>query len=171
MGLNISRSELLSGDISGRSRPIRPPWSLPEMAFRSTCNSCGNCLEKCPTRIIEFGRGRIPVIDFNHGECVFCGECTRSCETGALHQSLDQAPWHITAVIDNKKCLAYQNVECRSCQDPCENRAIRFLALAGNISKPDLDAEQCSGCGACFSVCPANAISISSNIIENNNGY
>ncbi len=160
MGLAINRSEFLSGHISGRGRSIRPPWSLAEIEFRSTCNSCGDCLEKCPTHIIEFGRGQIPVINFDKGECLFCGDCVDACPTLALQRSKNQPPWHLTAVIDISKCLAYKNVECRSCQDPCETRAIHFLALAGNASKPNLDTEQCTGCGACYAVCPVNAISI-----------
>lgn len=162
MGLAINRTEFLHGNISGRNRPIRPPWSLAEMEFRSICNSCGDCLEKCPTHIIEFGRGRIPVINFDKGECLFCGDCVEACPTNALQQNPDQAPWHLAAVIDDSKCLAYKNVECRICQDPCETRAIRFLALAGSASKPHLDTDQCNGCGACYAVCPANAISINS---------
>lgn len=163
MGLAINRSEFLSGNISGRGRPIRPPWSLAEMEFRSTCSSCGDCLDKCPTQIIEFGRGQIPVINFEKGECLFCGDCVDACQTNALQQNLDQAPWHLAAVIDDNKCLAYNNVECRICQDPCETRAIRFLALAGCTSKPNLNTEKCNGCGACYAVCPAHAISINSN--------
>ena len=157
----INRSDFLQGNISGRDRPVRPPWSLAEMEFRSTCNSCGACLEKCPTQIIEFGRGQMPVINFKKGECTFCGDCAEACQTKAL-QNNKQMPWQLRALIDYGKCLAHQNVECRSCQDPCENRAIRFLALVGSTSKPKLDIEQCNGCGACYAVCPVNAISIQS---------
>lgn len=163
MGLAINRSEFLRGNISGRNQPVRPPWSLTEMEFRSTCNSCGACLEICPTQIIEFGRGRMPIINFRKGECIFCGDCAEACQINALHQTSNQLPWHLTAVIDDSNCLAFQKVECRSCQDPCEIHAIRFLALAGSPSKPYLDAEQCTGCGACYTVCPVNAISMNSN--------
>lgn len=170
MGLAINRSEFLHGNISGQNRPVRPPWSLPEMEFRSSCDSCGKCVEKCPTEIIEFGRGQIPLINFDKGECIFCGDCAEACPTTALQLSPDHLPWHLIAVINDNKCLAFQNVECRSCQDPCEIHAIRFLALAGSASKPNLNTEQCNGCGACYSVCPVNAISMNIDK-ENNNGY
>ena len=154
----IKRSDLLNGDIHGRNRPIRPPWALDEMAFRNACNSCGDCLKKCPARIIEFGRGRLPRIDFAQGECLFCGDCAEACKTGALLRKTDQAAWRVRALIDEQRCLATRNIECRSCQDPCESRAIRFLAAVGSVSRPSLAADHCNGCGACFAVCPVKAI-------------
>ena len=160
MGLAINRSEFLRGDIQGRNRPIRPPWSIPEIEFRDRCNSCGDCLSACPTSIIEFGRGRLPVINFNNGECIFCEDCLDACEINALVKKKFLNPWLHSASIDDDKCLANKAVECRSCQDPCESRAIRFLAIAGNVSKPHLDTDLCNGCGACYSVCPTHAISI-----------
>ena len=156
----ISRSEFLEGKLGGRNLPIRPPWSLPESQFRLSCNSCGQCLKTCPTQIIKFGRGKIPVINFNKGECLFCEDCISSCNTGALHKQDDQLPWLNIADIDNDKCLAYRAVECRACQDPCDVRAISFIAVAGEISKPLVNTDLCNGCGACFGVCPNHAISI-----------
>ena len=160
MGLAISRSEFLQGNLGSRNRPIRPPWSLPEMVFRWQCTSCGDCLEKCPTDIIEFGRGQIPVINFDKGECLFCEDCLNACNAKALVKKENQAPWLYKSAIDNDSCLAYKAVECRACQDPCESRAIRFIAIAGSMSKPNIDSNLCNGCGACYSVCPTHAISI-----------
>lgn len=158
MALASNRSEFLVGDLGGRNRPIRPPWARSELQFRSQCTSCGDCIEKCPTHIIEFGRGRIPLINFNNGECLLCGDCLQACATGALDKTEGQPPWSTRASIDNSKCLAFKGVECRSCQDPCEARAIKILALVGGFFKPLLDSSLCNGCGACYSVCPANAI-------------
>jgi len=160
MGLAINRSEFLRGDIQGRNRPIRPPWSIPEIEFRDRCTSCGDCLTACPTSIIEYGRGKLPIINFNNGECLFCGDCLKACDNKALVENTEQPPWINKASINEKNCLAYKAVECRACQDPCEARAIKFLAIAGNISKPHLDTDLCNGCGACYSVCPTLAISI-----------
>jgi len=158
MSLAINRAEFIKGDLKGRSRPLRPPWALPEMVFRSLCNSCGDCIEKCPTGIIEFGRGRIPLLNFDKGECLFCGDCLQVCATGALLEVEGQAPWLINAAIDATKCLAFKGVECRSCEDPCESRAIKMLASIGGVSRPVLDASLCNGCGACYALCPVNAI-------------
>ncbi len=58
-------------------------------------------------------------------------------------------------------CLTLSGIMCESCADICERRAIRFVRR-GAIKQPVLDADACSGCGECSSVCPANAISIQS---------
>lgn len=158
MSLAIDRTALLRGDLKGRHNPVRPPWSIPEQAFRSTCNSCGDCLDKCPENIIEFGRGRLPQINFDKGECLFCGECLQSCASGALVKT--ELPWRIKANIDQSDCLAFKGVECRSCGDPCESRAINWINLVGQSARPVLDVTLCNGCGACYSVCPVSAIQI-----------
>ena len=158
MNLAVDRVAFLSGDISGRNLPLRPPWSITEPAFRSTCNSCGNCLKSCPTRIISLGRGRMPTVSFDKGECLFCGECVDSCETGALNKALD--PWPVKASINASKCLAFRRIECRSCEDNCETRAISFSIQIGEAGRPALSQETCTGCGACYSSCPAGAIEI-----------
>ncbi|MCP4429878.1 MAG: ferredoxin-type protein NapF [Gammaproteobacteria bacterium] len=158
MSLVIDRVAFLSGDVSGRNSPVRPPWSIAEFDFRSTCNSCGNCLNSCPTQIIIPGRGRMPQLSFEKGECTFCGNCVDSCETAALNRNIDT--WNLKASIDESTCLAYQRVECRSCEDNCESRAIRFTARIGNVGQPVLNLESCTGCGACYSTCPSRAIKI-----------
>ena len=163
MGLAINRSEFLQGNIRGRNRPIRPPWSITETEFQNQCDSCGDCLAVCPTAIIEYGRGKLPVINFSNGECLFCGDCVDICKTAALVKNDRHPPWLNIARIDEKNCLAYKTVECRACQDPCETRAIKFFAIAGNISKPHLETDLCNGCGACYNICPTHAISISLN--------
>lgn len=158
MSLAIDRAAFLSADLKGRNHPVRPPWSISEMAFRSTCNSCGDCLEICPTNIIEFGRGRMPQINFDKGECLLCGDCLRACKPSALVDA--KIPWDIKAYVDASSCLAFKGVECRSCQDYCESRAIRFIASVGKIAKPDVNTSNCNGCGACYANCPVRSIQI-----------
>lgn len=58
-------------------------------------------------------------------------------------------------------CLTLRGVMCESCADICEQRAIRFIRR-GAIKQPLIDADACSGCGECLSVCPANAIAMPS---------
>lgn len=62
-------------------------------------------------------------------------------------------------------CLTLSGVMCESCADICDDQAIRFVRR-GAIKQPVLDADACSGCGECLSVCPANAISIPSPAAE-----
>mgnify|MGYP002633698642 CR=1 FL=1 len=158
--MTISRTEFLGGDLSGRNKVIRPPWSLTEQLFTQTCNSCGDCINQCPTHILKPGRGQLPVIDFNQGECLFCGECAKVCQPGAIDRTFNQNAWSIVASLTDDSCIAHQNVECRACYDPCEPGAIKFIAKIGGPSRPSLDPASCTGCGACLAVCPVTAISM-----------
>ena len=102
----------------------------------------------------------MPVINFDKGECLFCGDCLEACVPKALLKIDDQSPWMLKAIIDPSKCLAFKSVECRACEDPCESRAIKFITKAGCVSKPVFNLSDCNGCGACFSVCPSTAINL-----------
>ena len=163
MGSAINRAQFLRGDFSGRSAPIRPPWSLAEDVFVEDCTRCGDCIRACPQQILDKGRGGFPQVDFSRGECLFCGECVQVCTPGALAgwspQADSDTAWSVRARIADR-CLARQGVECRSCGDACETAAIRFRLVAGGVSQPLLDVTACTGCGACYSVCPVQAIEL-----------
>ena len=158
-----NRAEFLRGDFSGRSRPLRPPWALPESGFVEQCTRCGDCVRTCPQRILEYGRGGFPQVNFTWGECTFCGNCVRACTAGAFaatpQLTASLAPWSARAAIDTA-CLAMRGVECRSCGDLCPAAAIRFRLVVGGSAMPELDTAACTGCGACFAVCPVQAINI-----------
>jgi len=160
MTRNISRAEFLQGRFNGKGRLLRPPWSIPDARFIELCNQCGDCMKHCPTGIIKAGRGNYPLIDFNMGECLFCADCVDVCKTGALRRDAQSPAWSISASIDSERCLAYKSVECRSCFDPCEQRAIEIQYRVGGVAIPRIDAKRCTGCGACYSPCPVNAIQI-----------
>lgn len=162
----VSRMQFLRGDFSGRTSPIRPPWAADEFLFTSVCDSCGECVTHCPVQIIEKGRGNFPVVNFSSGECDFCGVCVEHCAPGALKKLDGKRPWAIAASIEAGKCIAYNGVECRSCEDPCETRAISMVPRIGGVSIPILNTKQCTGCGACFSVCPVQAINMKQNTQE-----
>jgi ferredoxin-type protein NapF len=159
----ISRAQFLRGDFAGRVRPMRPPWALPEGAFIERCTRCGNCISACPQHILDKGRGGFPLVDFARGECLFCGDCVRSCTPAALtgwsSSGDSDAPWTVRAHIEGQ-CLARRGVECRSCADQCDTTAIRFRLVAGGVAQPLLEQAMCNGCGACYSVCPAQAITL-----------
>ena len=156
----ISRMQFLRGDFSGRGLPLRPPWALAEQSFTSLCDRCGHCIDVCPTQILQSGRGGFPVVDFSAGECLFCEECLDVCKPGALEKAVGGQPWSLKASIDSETCIAFNGVECRSCQDPCEPRAIRMPPVAGGVAIPDIDINLCTGCGACYAVCPVRAVRI-----------
>ncbi|NOR51379.1 MAG: ferredoxin-type protein NapF [Gammaproteobacteria bacterium] len=153
--------QLLRGGFDGGVEPVRPPWAIAEELFVELCSRCDHCLPVCPTKILERGRGGFPVVNFKHGECEFCGDCLSVCETGALAREADSTPpWNIKVAI-SQECIAYRGVVCRSCGEFCDERAIRFRPEIGGISKPSLELDLCSGCGACVAICPVSAVTIS----------
>lgn len=163
MSVAISRMQFLRGDYSGENSPIRPPWAANESEFTHLCDVCGDCIKKCPTQIIQKGRAGFPVINFNVGECLFCGDCVDTCQTNALVNNTNHQPWTVTASIKNEDCLAYKNTECRSCYDPCEAGSINMTPRLGGVTIPTINTSLCTGCGACFTVCPTKAIRMISN--------
>lgn len=147
----------------GRPRPrteLRPPWALQENAFIDHCTRCNDCVKACPTQIIVIGDGGYPTVDFSLGECTFCGDCVSRCQPKALVRlEPEQAAWTYKATI-GEDCLPRQGVECRVCGDFCDARAIRFPPRLGGSPLPEIDAETCTGCGACVAPCPVTAIGI-----------
>lgn len=147
----------------GRPRPrteLRPPWALQENAFIDHCTRCNDCVKACPTQIIVIGDGGYPTVDFSLGECTFCGDCVSCCQPKALVRlEPEQAAWTYKATI-GEDCLPRQGVECRVCGDFCDARAIRFPPRLGGSPLPEIDAETCTGCGACVAPCPVTAIGI-----------
>jgi ferredoxin-type protein NapF len=160
MTTSINRSDFLQARFRGTARPLRPPWAVAEAQFVAACNQCGDCISRCPTKILRRGRGRYPSVDFQYGECLFCEDCVKACPTGALTQHEQTTPWSLTAILNTELCLAFKSVECRSCYDPCENRAIEMRHRVGAVAIPVIDATRCNGCGACHAPCPVTAIEI-----------
>lgn len=161
MSAQVNRMQFLRGDFAGKEKPLRPPWAINESLFLEVCTQCGECISHCPTHIIRAARANFPVVDFNSGECLFCEQCIEVCEPHALLKARQSLPWSIKASIKEDVCIAHQGVECRSCYDPCDVRAITMPPRPGGISIPAVNTINCTGCGACFSVCPVQAISIS----------
>lgn len=138
---------------------IRPPWAVEEADFITGCTRCGDCISVCETRILIKGAGGFPEVSFAEGECSFCQKCIDVCRQPVFRPS-DQAAWgHKVDILDH--CLIRQRVECRSCGDSCEMRAIRFIPSLGGIAQITLNTESCNGCGACIRSCPVVAIKVS----------
>ncbi len=140
-------------------RAIRPPWSINESDFITACNRCGDCIQACETQILLKGEGGFPEVSFAQGECTFCRRCVEVCQQ-PLFRPPEETPWtHGVEILDS--CLIKQRIECRSCGDSCEMRAIRFKPALGGIAQIVLNTDDCNGCGACIRSCPIHAIKIS----------
>lgn len=180
---DITRMQFLRGDMKGNKKPFRPPWAVPEEYFVDFCTRCDKCIEACFDELIVKGRGGYPQMDFKRGGCDFCEDCLNVCETHALKKfsttknnnyreaksesTLAESdsesylpPWHIKANIDLTKCLSMNGTICRSCGESCDDEAIKFNLKLGGVAEPVLNQAQCSGCGACFSVCPVQVIEL-----------
>lgn len=157
--ISLSRRRLLAGASSVSGHLMRPPWAAPEGAFVSACSRCGDCLARCPTKILVRGSGGYPTLDFSRGQCTFCGECVAACKDGALNHQMGAEPWPARAAIA-ESCLAIQRVMCRICGDVCDVTAISFSIEPGGKAMPRIDVSACTGCGACVAGCPTRAISV-----------
>ncbi|MBV7299418.1 ferredoxin-type protein NapF [Enterovibrio paralichthyis] len=144
---------------SAAKERVQPmPWIAGWQQFTSGCTRCGDCVRACEEKIIAVGDGGFPTVDFTKGECTFCYACAESCPEG-LFQPETSTPWQQHVAIGDA-CLAKKGVECRSCSDACEMGAIKFQLQLGKVAQPVITVSDCTGCGACVSPCPVNAIAI-----------
>lgn len=151
-----TRRSFLFGPGETRPHGVLPPGATTESI--SMCSGCGECAASCPQKIILMQDNR-PRVDFSSGECTFCGECSARCPEAVFTTAHAIRFDHVAGIQDS--CLALNAVDCQSCRDACPETAIRFLPSRGMPFQPVLDAARCSGCGACLSVCPVQAIGLS----------
>ena len=156
----LARRDLFRGRIAARPAPapLRPPTAVDEARFAALCDGCAACAPACAEGVIRLDRARRPVLQFLHGECSFCGACADACPTGALART-GARPWTARAAIA-PGCLTLSGVACRSCGDACPESALRFVPRPGGRFLPVVLDDACTGCGACVSVCPADAVAV-----------
>lgn len=153
----LSRRSLLFGRTATADSTLRPPWAIDAGLFASLCTHCDACVRACPEQVLLRDGDGLPRFDPARGECTFCGDCVQACESGAL-QATVAPPWELRARVQDG-CLPAHGVVCASCREVCPESAIRVLP--GGRGAAMVDAERCSGCGACVGICPAQAITLS----------
>lgn len=154
--IDLGRRGFLTGRPVSRSLVVRPPWTR-ERAVASACTGCGACVAACPQAIVALDRDGRPALCFDGGECTFCGACAQSCPEPVFDRAV---PAFEHVVVFGETCFARRGIVCQSCADTCPETAISFRPRLGGPALPDLAAERCTGCGACLSACPAQAIAV-----------
>jgi ferredoxin-type protein NapF len=140
--------------------PPRPPWALrPDETFTSASTRCGDCVRGCPRGVLHAGEGGYPEIRFDAAGCSLCGDCAMACRAGALDREVVTPPFTWRVAVETS-CLNRRGIECRVCGDACETHALRFVPARGGIAQLQIDANACTGCGDCVSVCPVQAITL-----------
>lgn len=151
---------------SSGARPLRPPGAIDEPDFLGVCVRCGNCIRVCPTRIIEpalaqYGPASLltPIVRFEEKYClVECTKCMHVCPSGALARLSTEGKGRQpigVAKVDMNVCLLAEGRECTECRRWCPHEAIRYEWSEIEYTLiPQIDAEKCTGCGACEAVCP-----------------
>ncbi|MEM7254570.1 MAG: 4Fe-4S dicluster domain-containing protein [Pseudomonadota bacterium] len=120
---------------------IRPPGSVEEREFLERCIKCDQCINVCPTNVLQpatFREGGIeavwtPILNFNIAHCQLkCTLCSTVCPTGSIREIsvaeklgegmyAEQGPVRLgTAFIDTNRCLPWANqIPCVVCEEVC----------------------------------------------------
>lgn len=159
----VSRRQLLQGILSDNRAECYPPWSIAADQFIEQCNRCDACIKVCPQQILVRNSQGFPVIDFSKAGCTFCAKCADACDTGSLSlmEFIGAEPWPVKAVI-TEFCVNYQGTVCQMCCNSCVHNAIKFRVHDGGIALPEINLDECTGCGDCYRSCPKKAINIKS---------
>ncbi len=151
-------------------RLIRPPGSLPEEEFVTTCVRCGECMKACLTNTLQpaVGEGGLealgtPVIVPRAGACTqLCNVCGRVCPTQAIEPFTVEEKSHLylgTASVDRSMCIAWVlGRECLVCDEACSYNAITQDVSEAGDKRPVVNERICVGCGICECVCPVEPL-------------
>jgi len=131
-----------------------PPYFKDKSSFL-LCSECNtkDCLNACNENIIQIVDEK-PVLNFENSGCTFCDACAEACKKDVLSLSYKNNKINAEMIINPKKCIAWNQTICFSCQDICEECAIIYKGMFN----PVIDLEKCTTCGFCISVCPTDAI-------------
>ncbi len=157
---------------------IKGQGGYPQMNFnRGGCDFCEQCLNVCEAGALKkipfsgtfLAKNKSANKKSANNNNSSNRESNRDSNKEALSESASGSflpPWHIKASIDLNKCLSMNATICRSCGESCDDEAIKFILELGGIAEPVLNTETCTGCGACYSVCPVQAVKLKTIIIK-----
>jgi len=148
MGVAMGMRNGVVDSLLMKTRPLRPPGSVPESEFLDLCIRCGECFKVCPGPVLhpaglESGVEGLwtPVVVPSHAGChQDCNFCTQVCPTRAIRPLSLQEKRKTSiglAVVSKKTCLAHTGQrDCQLCFDECE--AAGYHAIQMRRIKLDL---------------------------------
>ena len=147
-----------------RAVAVVPPGAQSVQQLSARCTGCQLCVSACPNQVLrgtDHGSGMLqPTLAFERGYCrVNCVTCAEVCPAGAIRPitPAQKSSMQIgRAVINLDRCITVTDkVTCTACAKICPPRVINLVGPEDAPKKPVVDAERCTGCGACEYVCPA----------------
>ncbi len=147
-----------------RAVAVVPPGAQSIQQLSARCTGCQLCVSACPNQVLrgtDHGSGMLqPTMAFERGYCrVNCVTCAEVCPAGAIRPitPAQKSSMQIgRAVINLDRCITVTDkVTCTACAKICPPRVINLVGPEDAPKKPVVDAERCTGCGACEYVCPA----------------
>ena len=147
-----------------RAVVVVPPGAQSVQQLSARCTGCQLCVSACPNQVLrgtDHGSGMLqPTMAFERGYCrVNCVTCAEVCPAGAIRPitPAQKSSMQIgRAVINLDRCITVTDkVTCTACAKICPPRVINLVGPEDVPKKPVVDAERCTGCGACEYVCPA----------------